>query len=172
MKGTRGDIMKKELFKNEAISLMAIENEDYVDYIINEAEGQPQKGVLLPYRLHGGQVEYLVKKTLVDGWDTHSDICALQFITTGDLVSEALGLTEALGYKAAKTDIYLLGVIAEGMHSNKIIHLSAVQLTRFVKQEAVKTLNGDEILWIKKDDLLKSVDSRLHSAYSRLMEYL
>jgi hypothetical protein len=164
--------MKNELFKNEAISLMAIENENYVDYIINEAEGQPQKGVLLPYRLHGGHVEYLIKKTLVEGWDAHSDICALQFVTAGDLVSEALALTEALGYKGAKTDIYLLGVIAEGMHSNRVIHLSAVQLTRFVKQEAVKSLNGDEILWIKKDDLLTSVDSRLHSAYARLMEYL
>lgn len=164
--------MKNELFKNEAISLMAIVNEDHVEYIINEVEGQPLKGVLLPYRLHGGHVEYLVKKTLVEGWDAHSDICALQFIITSDLVSDALALTDALGYKGAKSDIYLLGVIAEGMYSNKVIHLSAVQLTRFIKHEAVKSLNGDEILWIKKDDLLKSVDSRLHSAYARLMEYL
>ncbi len=164
--------MKNELFKNEEISLVAYTNKDYVDYVLNETEGQPIKSVLLPYRLHGGHLECLVQKKMVEGWDAHSDICGLRYGTVTDFLEGAVLMVSKLGFKVGKEDIYPLGILQEGLYSNRSIHLTAVQLTRFVKQEAVSSLEDAEIVWIRKDDLLKSVDPFLIGAFARLNEYL
>lgn len=164
--------MKKEVYKDDKVLLLALNNGNQTDYILNELDFSPQRAMLLPYRNHAGKVEYLVKRALIEGWDAHSDICGIHFATEHDLLESAVQVMADLGYKTLKADVYPLGVVTEGLFSNRSFQLFAVKLPFEPKGNGLMELVGTEVLWVNKDDLLKSVDPSVLSAFARLNEYL
>ncbi len=123
--------------------------------------------LLLPYTVHKGKMNFLVKKERIYAWDLHTDFCGITMPVKYE--------PEVTACHIAKTEIKL------DIKEKELLHLGMSFVSKFSKDSyyifalntSVESISlENDLNWLTKEEVVKCLDPILITAVTRLSEVI